>query len=665
MSYDKIRKELNEYYFGKLPDLAENMRKAAFERLDAYAEEHPDYNSYKLKAKQYEVITDLIEPVLFDDIPFFYETGALVAFSDGRYSRGATHANGWLYMRNEHLFKDADPYAYKLYKAHQSCGLYVQCGTYTDLMHMGLPLEKVFKVGLKGVLEELKEAEKTCTTEQETDFILTAKTGIECLCALADKFAKAAKDKGLFEIAKLASNVPFNPPKTVHEGLCVLCFMRKVLGSLEGVGFSSFGRVDVLLAPLYENDIKCGVSEDTLLDLITKFLLIFDCTMNREEKFEKGFEYELENTLTLGGQDQNGNEVFNGITKLFIKARDNQDIIYPKMMVRYSEKSSDEYLKTVSDNLVKGKSLSLFANDDALIPALISSGMESSDAYDYSVGGCWDILLPNVYIHNSGEYFSIATPLIWSIYNMTERMQKCEIFFENLEDVPTFDEFYKRYLSGIRRIALQKAGLQSRGVKVWHEVNPACAMSALMQPCIPKKKDITAGSGKYSKETAYLVYLPETVDSLLTIKELCYEQKICTVKELFDQCRNDWSNEELRQKAFNTSSHGDGSKKSAEFLGKFIDDIYDIFEDLPTAYGGKFRLGSNHYTEIVYQRNWFWSMPNGRRKGDFLSAGLTPVRSKKQTSLFNALDSLRFVDTNKLAANASMTLTLPAGKMDA
>lgn len=665
MNYDHIRTELNHFYFEKLPLIAGGIRDSAFERLDAYAEDHATASSYELKAKQYEVITDLIDPVLFEDIPFFCETGVLTAFCDGSYARGNfIHANGWLYMRNEHLFKDADPYAFDLYTQQKACGLYIQCGTYTDRMHLGIPFKKVFAVGLKGILEELEAERKNCTTEEEAAFIDCAAAGIQSLCRIAEKFAAAAEKRGLNEIARLASKVPFNPPETVHEGLCVLAFMRKALGSLEGMGFSSFGRVDVLLEPLYENDIQRGVTDDTLLDLITKFLLIWDCTLNRSQKLEKGFEYELENTLTLGGCDESGNPVFNGITKLFLKARDAENILYPKMMLRYSGSSPEEYLETIGDSLLAGKGFSLFANDDALIPALVDSGMEKADACDYVVGGCWDVLIPNAYIHNSSEYFGVETPLVWSIYNYQDKMERSQIHFESLEDCQSFEELYRRYLGGIRRIAVQKAALQSRGVRVWHHVNPMCTLSALMEPCIPQRKDITAGSGKYSKETVYFTTFSETVDSLMAIKELCFEQKVCTVRELFDECRNEWPNEALRLKAKKCPSHGDGSEKSARFVADFIDDIYEVFSDLPTAYGGKFRLGSNHYTEIIRNRNEIPALPSGRKRGDFLSAGITPVRQQNEASLFDLFDSLRYVDTNKLAACVSLTLTLPAGKLN-
>ena len=663
-TYDNIRKTLTEYYFGPLDENAKKFKDKVYGIMDEYAEKNPDATSYQQKSKLYEVISDEFEPVIFPEIPFFFETGVLTAFCDGHYRRGGVqHANGWLYVRNEHRFIDIDPKAYEIWKG-QSGNLYVQCGTYADMMHLGLPMRKLFNVGLKGVLQELDEAEKTCETEEEYAFISCAKDGINALCKIAQKFALQAEKQGLTELADLAKRVPYNPPETMHEGLCTMAFLRKALGSLEGMGFSSFGRADVLLAPLYEKDIHRGVTHRELLDLVTKFLLIWDCTLNLSEKFQFGAQYELENTLTLGGFDADGKPVFNGVTKLFLEAREKETIFYPKMMLRYSANSPEEYLELISEPLVKSRSFSLYENDDAIIPALIRSGIDEKDACDYAVGGCWDILLNNVAIHNSGEYVNILRPLQWSLYKETELMTKAGFDFENLEEVETFEELYRRYIGFIRRVLMSKASITSLGAKQWHKVNPVCALSALMEPCIPNKLDVTAGGGKYNREVSYFCGFAESVDSLLAIRKLCFEEKICTVKELFEQCRNNWADEALRQRAIHAPSYGDGSEESSRFVAQFVDDLYAVTRDLPTSQPGEYRLGSNLYTEIVYWGESIPAMPNGRRNGDYLAQGFSPSRLQKPYTASELLHSYRYIDMSKLAGNTSVTVTLPASNMD-
>ena len=187
--YDNIRKTLKEFYFGPLNESAQKLKDEVYAIMDDFAEKNPDATSYQQKSKLYEAISDGIEPVIFPEIPFFFETGALTAFCDGTYRRaGIYHANGWLYEKNQHRFIDVDPKAHEMWR-NQWSQLYVQCGIYVDMMHLGLPMRKLFKVGLKGILEELAEAEKTCNTDEESEFINCAKDGINTLCKIAKKFA--------------------------------------------------------------------------------------------------------------------------------------------------------------------------------------------------------------------------------------------------------------------------------------------------------------------------------------------------------------------------------------------------------------------------------------------------------------------------------------------
>lgn len=305
MQYESIRKELNSFYFHKLPTQAEGIQKRVFAKMDDYDKGNPNQSVYQLKAKLYESIAEEIEPTLFSDIPFYFETGALTAHSDGKFNRGGLHANGWLYLRNEHLFKDFDPQAFEAYFDDLSAGLYTQTGHYVDIMRFGIPMQKLFSVGLKGILLEIEEALSTEEDKEKREFLHCAAAGVKALRAIQLKFAEKAKEEGN-SLADMARRTPWEPPQTFHEGLCVMAFIRKALGALEGVGFNSFGRVDVLLAPLYEADIQRGVSREDLYELVCKFLLIWDCTLDKTKIVDGPYEQEKENTLTLGGCDESG-----------------------------------------------------------------------------------------------------------------------------------------------------------------------------------------------------------------------------------------------------------------------------------------------------------------------------------------------------------------------
>ncbi len=661
--YEEIKNTLYQYYFEDLPQMVENFRIKVSSIMDEYAKNHPNENSYQLKSKLYEVIADNFTPVIFDDIPFAFETGALNAWCDGFYSRGGEHANGWLVHRNMHLYKDIDPENYNLYQKFMS--YYTQCGQFADYMHLGIPMKKVFSIGLSGILNELAEAKSSCSTAEEIDFINCAEAGIKALYKIALRLAEEARKKGNLALAEITERVPFNPPKTFHEGLCTLGFMRKALGTIEGYGFSSMGRADVLLSALYENDKANGVSEEAMLDLVSRFMLFFDATNDRREKFDGIVSYELENTLTIGGCDENGVPVFNGVTKLFVTARDNLNCMYPKLMCRFSENSPEEYLQLISRSLTNGKSYSLYENDDTIIPALVRCGTDLKDARNYVVGGCWDALTPDFNNKYSGEYFFLAHPLLWLMQEDGGKLPEFGIKFKPFSDAKTFDELYEFYIDVVFKMAQKRIDCSTKGSSVWHKVNPACALSALMEPCIKMKKDMTAGGIKYSRESIYFTCFAEVCDSLFVIKKLCFDDKICTVQELFEQCNNNWENEELRQKVLAVASFGDGTEETTYFAGKFYDDLCKIGDRIENIIVGKCRVGFNLYTEIVRMGEWIGALPNGNRKSSFFSQGITPTRNGNKSSLYDMLESFKHIDLKKTSGNASMTITLPAGKIDA
>ena len=664
MEYEKIRNDLKAFYFDQLPTCVENIRESVFAKMDEYDKANPDQNAFLLKAKLYETIAEEIQPKLFDGVPFYCETSALVPLCDGGFNRGAVHANGWLFIRNRHLFCDIDPDLHDAMRKGISKNLYGVTQTFIDNMHIGLPMRKTFTVGLSGVYEELLENESKAQTPDERDFFVCAKAGILALKRIAERFADTAKAQGKTEIYEMAKRVPWEAPKTFHEGLCAMAFLRKALGTIEGVGFNSFGRVDTILNPLYQKDLARGVSEEEMLDCVCRFLIVWDSMLDTRQKMESFWEYELENTLTLGGCDENGEPVYNAVTKLFLKAREKTGALYPKMMIRYSANSPKEYLEEVCKPLVNGQSFSLYESDDAIIPALIRAGIERKDAYDYVIGGCWDALTPECYHKFSGEYSNMLKPLEWFVHGNEQELKAFNFPTKCLASAQSFEQVYAWWLDIVRQLLMNKAVAQSKGSRVWYQVNPVGALSALMETCIPKRQDLTANGGKYNRESTYLVGFADAVDSLLAIKKLCFDDKVCTTAELSNACRENWKNELLRQRALNACSYGDGSEESAVFAAKFLDDLYALVQEMPTAYGGHYRLGFNVYTEVVWWSKDLLAYPNGRRAGDYFSPGLTPSRLQQNATLSDMLDGLRYMDMSKCTGNASFTITLPAGKMD-
>ena len=272
-------------------------------------------SAYDMKVLQYKTITDIMNPVLFENAPFYYETGIIPGFSDGaRGYHGNKHIGGWTYWKNCHKFIDQDPELWGLSSRQRNELFYLICGAYNDdSQHFLVNYRPIFEKGVKGVYKDAQEALNGTDNGGEKQFLSAVCEGLLCVKRISEKFADTADEllktqpnnTNLKRIAISARRCPWEKPESFYEALNTYAFMRKVIGSLEGIGPNSFGRVDMDLQPFYEADIKSGrMTKDEAFELISQFLIIFDCHYDHDSKMIGYADHELENTYVLGGCDK-------------------------------------------------------------------------------------------------------------------------------------------------------------------------------------------------------------------------------------------------------------------------------------------------------------------------------------------------------------------------
>ena len=112
---------------------------------------------------------------------------------------------------------------------------------------------------------------------EEKEFLTALCEGLLCLKKASEKFALKAKTltetapdeeakNNMLKIYEAANRTPWEKPQSFYEALNCLAFCRKVMGALEGIGFNSFGRVDMDLYPFFKKDIENGVLTDSEIE---------------------------------------------------------------------------------------------------------------------------------------------------------------------------------------------------------------------------------------------------------------------------------------------------------------------------------------------------------------------------------------------------------------
>ena len=671
---ERLKNELYAFYLHGDAERAKCFSDKCFAEMDQRVTDDMSVTAQKLL--QYDVIVENFEPKLFRYAPFFYETGVLTSLSDGaREAKGHSfvQANGWVYRRNCHLFVEQDEALYRLRKAQASEKLYLICGPYNDTsQHFNFNFRPFLEIGARGILEKAKAELPKARTAEEREFLDAVCHGMTALRQMAEKFARKAEEmlahetdeackENLSLIASTARRVPWEAPQTLYEGLATLAFLRTALGTLEGIGPNTFGRVDKDLIAFYKRDLASNeTTPDRAYRMICQFLLLWDCHYDHDMSMDGYADHELENTYTLGGCDDEGQPLYNELTELFLRATREHRIIFPKIKCRYAKNSPKEYLDAVNRSIVNGTTTVLLQNDDATIPALLRAGRPLKEARDYIISGCWGIATyQEKYDH--GSYLNLIKPFEFSLHRLRDKMEAVGIAFESFDECDSFESLYQKVLANCEMLLDAKLDVQARGGGIFHKVDRFPIFSSTLENCLESHADFTMGGAKYNDDYQLLFGLPNIVDSLMAIKTLVYDTGKYSLAEYLRAVRANWEGyEELRREAIRCHGWGDGHDDSCALANRFNNDLYAIFSRKKGMHGGKVHMGHLTYTEIRWWGEKTLATPDGRKSGEYFAQGLTPSRLKKIPCVNDVVNSLAHLDPSTMAANSVINLILPS-----
>ncbi len=637
-------------------------------QMEQFAADHPQASAMELKAAQYEIIAENFQPVLFRYDPFFYETGLKVAEYNGRRELSS---GGWLLLRNEHLYRDISPVDWQRYQAAGRAGLHLTYGPYCDYDHHCFPFSNILKYGLCGMLERLR-CGKAQNPQPDLEFYAAAERGILAAKKIADKFAAAAEAKivlaadeaekvNLRRIAAVAGKIPWYPAETFFEGLACLRFLYEIGSVLDGVGMSVIGAPDSMPIELYENDLALGrITREDARDLICRFLVQTDCKLSPllpiREQFNAG---EQGDTLILGGVDEAGRVTSNELSQLFLQAHETLKLIYPKIHCRISSGTPDNLLLEMAKPFIQGRNVIAFLNDDVLIPAQCAAGKSPRDAARYVAGGCWEVIVEgSEHSEGANNYFSMGKIMDCCIHPADESMAKSGMKFELLDGAGSFDEAYKICLDNTRQALAQMLKCISRNGRIWPLVNPAPFFSACLDGCAESGVDYSNGGARYSPHGLPLTGMAIFIDSLLAIKELCFDRKIALLPDLLRAVRSNWRNDEvLRLKAQRSPHFGDGDGAGAALAKRVLDEICDFVATFSNERNAPYQCGLYSYSDVVQWATLTRATPDGRKCGDFLAQGINPTRLHVNdiSSVFRDVGRLPL---ERFPANSVITLSM-------
>lgn len=537
--------------------------------------------------------------------------------------------------------------------------------------HLIPDYEKVLRIGWKGIYKEildfyneLSKKDRESSKGDQLRAMLIAATMPRLLSArysqLCEKLAHEEKDpvrrSELEEMADMLDRVPWEPPKTFWEAVQSLWLTHMLVMADEnypGPG-TSFGRIDQYLFPFWQKSISEGMNRDFGKEILKCFWIHCNTAYDGMIRTggNQGITAGFGQLLTISGMGENGGDLTNDLTYAILDVIDEMSpILEPKPNVRLHRGSPEKLLDRIVDMIASSQGSPFLLNFDersmaGLILQARRAGVEDlindANVYDYAPVGC----LENTMVGNdrSGTVdanlnllkavelaLTAGHDLIPYTDPMTGKTEKPRRFGPNTGDPSTFtswDQFWDAYAAQTRYIVQKIVDLYEMTESIRSEFSPTPYLSCLVRGCAEQGLDVTQGGAELGFVTIEAVTYATTVDSLLAIKYLVFDQKICTIAELVQALRDNWEGHEIlqAQARFKAPKYGRDDDHADE-MGIRVMELWteETWKHTTKSTSRQFRPGMLSWNYWVADSFVLPASADGRPRGQFLSNALCPT----------------------------------------
>jgi formate C-acetyltransferase len=491
--------------------------------------------------------------------------------------------------------------------------------------------------------------------------------------SLAQREKDPVRKEELLKISQICDRVPKEKSNTFQEAVQAIWICHVAINQESNNVSNSLGRLDQILYPLYRSGIAQGtLTPGQAVELVGCFYLkLADHEPMSPETAEDLFGGSGSNqAITLGGVDASGQDAVNDLTYVMLKATELLKVKDPNVNVRYYPGvNTQEYLRRLCEVNVITQATPCFHNDIENIMTLSrqncpdgnGSGYSIQDARDYSIVGCVEpVRGGKTFGHTGAIMFNLTSALEMALFQGKHRHTEDEQFgpiTPSPSQMTSFDDFLAAFEKQAIFMIEQSVELNNMLGKTHLKVNALPFLSALTQGTLNSGKDVLEGGATYNSSGVSITGLSEVVDSLCAIKEFGFGNKGYTFPDLVAAIIDDWKgHEKLQQKILcSGTKFGTDSKEAADIADHVIDLLHREYQKRDNYRGGKYKVG---YWTVTTHAGWgklTGALPSGRKKGEVLPSGITPV-SGKAPDLTSALRFVAHLDSCKITNSHALNL---------
>jgi pyruvate-formate lyase len=552
------------------------------------------------------------------------------------------------------------------------------CDTISSFQgHVILDYERILAEGLRAMNDKLHErlSGDGELSGPERDFLKSIEIALDGVMIFARRVAERIKEeierevsperKGeLEQMLARCLKVPFEPAETFTQAVQSIWTVKTAVELAHPVNLHCFGRLDQTLYPYYRRDLKAGrITPGKACELLEELLLkIMSQNIRPESNVLANFyhRYLGSSPVTLGGVNPDGEDETNDLTYLFIEAAARSRAI-TNIAVRVHPGTPDSLLFRVADALHDGSSSFALFNDQVNIEAMKRKGFAVPDAYNYAIMGCVEMTCPGKTGSMSANALLLSRLLDLTLRNGDSRTLTVTIKEEGKktgdpDSFGSFEDLITAFLEQGRYMIKKIVDASNLRDRLFAERLPAPYISAFIDGCLDKKRDVTQGGGVYDLSGISMINsIANLTDSLYVIKDLIFDKKKCTFKELLEAIDHNFVGyESLYQEIKKLSGKwGNGNPETDELARRVMKELFQESYKYRSFKNGVFVVYVISMTTHTIDGRLSIASPDGRRAATPYAASCNPYNVERSgvTAVLRSLAHLPFEDVMGCAVN--------------
>jgi formate C-acetyltransferase len=317
-------------------------------------------------------------------------------------------------------------------------------------------------------------------------------------------------------------------------------------------------------------------------------------------------------------------------------------------MVQLSKKNPERFIQRAVKITKTGFGQPSIFNTDAIVQELVRQGKTIEDARNGGASGCVESGAFGTEAYFLTGYFNLAKILEITLHNGFDPRTKKQIGLKtgdpkNFRNFRDLMDAYKLQENHFADIKIKGNNIIER---LFAENLPVPFLSLIIDDCIENGKDYNAGGARYNTSYIQGVGIGSLTDSLTAIKYHVFDRQNISMEDFLTALNENFiGHEELRFRLiYETPKYGNDDDYADEQLKDIFEIFYNSVNGRPTARGGTFRINLLPTTCHVYFGSVIQAMADGRKAGEPLSEGISPVQGADRNGPTGVIKSASKID---------------------